>query len=152
MFLLTERAFLLSELTGQTIPVAMRISLLIKTVQPISQILNIMHEGDSFFSKNPLKKADFICICRGKTISRAKSQSRAKLMRDVTELHQIMDGQMTILAALCFNSLNNVANERKFTNGTVVLQHFETVIRLFQSCGVTIVIKRLQQYFPMVPW
>ena len=94
MFLLTERAFLLSELTGQTIPVAMRISLLIKTVQPISQILNIMHEADSFFSKNPVKKADFICICRGKTISRAKSQSRAKLMRDVTELHQIMDGQM----------------------------------------------------------
>ena len=84
----------MSELTGQTIPVAMRISLLIKTVQPISQILNIMHEADSFFSKNPLKKADFIYICRGKTISRAKSQSRAKLMRDVTELHQIMDGQI----------------------------------------------------------
>ena len=92
MFILTERAFHLSELTGQTIPVVMRISLLIKTVQPISQILNIMHEGDSFFSKNPLEKADFICIYRGQTISRAKSQSGAKLMCDVTELHQIMDG------------------------------------------------------------
>ena len=51
----------------------------------------------------------------------------------------------TILAALCYNSLNNVANERKVTNGTVVLQLFQTVIRLFQSCGVTIRIKRLQQ-------
>ena len=94
MFLLTEGAFHLSELTGQTIAVVMRISLLIKTVQPISQILNRMHEGDSFFSKNPSEKADFICICRGQTISRAKSQSRAKLMSDVTELHQIMNGQM----------------------------------------------------------
>ena len=84
----------MSELTGQTIPVVMRISLLIKTVQPISQILNRMHEGDSFFSKKRLEKADFICICRGQTISRAKSQSRAKLMCDETELHQIMDGQM----------------------------------------------------------
>ena len=61
----------------------------------MSQILNIMHEGDSFFQQKPFeKKTDFICICRGQTISRAKSQSRAKLMCDVTELHQIMDGQM----------------------------------------------------------
>ena len=59
MFLLTERASLLSELTGQTIPVAMRISLLIKTVQPISQILNIMHEGDSFFQQKPFEKSRF---------------------------------------------------------------------------------------------
>ena len=56
MFLLTERAFLLSELTGQTIPVAMRISLLIKTVKPISQILNIMHEG---FQQKPFEKSRF---------------------------------------------------------------------------------------------
>ena len=56
MFLLTERASLLSELTGQTIPVAMRISLLIKTVKPISQILNIMHEG---FQQKPFEKSRF---------------------------------------------------------------------------------------------
>ena len=43
-------AFHLSELTGQAIPVVMKISLLIRAIQ-ISQMLNSMHEGNHFSSK-----------------------------------------------------------------------------------------------------
>ena len=49
----TKGNFHLSELTGQSLPIVMRISLLIKTS---SQILNIMHEGDGFSAKALWKK------------------------------------------------------------------------------------------------
>ena len=49
-------AFLLSELTGQTIPVIMRISLLINTIQPAHSILKSMYEGDSVSTKTLGKK------------------------------------------------------------------------------------------------
>ena len=42
----SKGAFHLSELTGQPVPLVMRISLLIKLTIHISQILNIMHKGD----------------------------------------------------------------------------------------------------------
>ena len=40
----TKGAFHLSELTGEPIPIIMRISLLIKLTIQIGQILNIMHK------------------------------------------------------------------------------------------------------------
>ena len=43
-------AFHFPEQTGQTLPVVMRISILIKTIQP-DQILKSMNEGDGFSSK-----------------------------------------------------------------------------------------------------
>ena len=44
------------ELTGQTIPVIMRISLLIDTIRPDHSILKSMHEGDSVSTKTLRKK------------------------------------------------------------------------------------------------
>ena len=52
----TKGAFHLSELTGQTIQVIMRISLLIKSIQPDLSILKSMHEGDSVSTKTLGKK------------------------------------------------------------------------------------------------
>ena len=49
----TKGNFHLLELTSQSLPIVMRISLLIKTS---SQILNIMHEGDGFSTKALWKK------------------------------------------------------------------------------------------------
>ena len=40
----------------QTIPVALGISLLIKSIHQISQILNNLYEGDGFAEKSVLKK------------------------------------------------------------------------------------------------
>ena len=40
----------------QTIPVALGISLLIKSIHQISQILNNLYEGDGFAAKSVLKK------------------------------------------------------------------------------------------------
>ena len=52
-YVISLGAFHLSEMTGQTVPVVMGISLLIKTNQPdeISQILNSMHGGDGVSAK-----------------------------------------------------------------------------------------------------
>ena len=44
----------------QTIPVALGISLLIKSIHQISQILNNLYKGDGFSAKSVLKKAYFI--------------------------------------------------------------------------------------------
>ena len=63
----TKGAFHLSELTGQPIPIAMRIPLLIKLTIQISQILNIMHKGDDF-QQNLLEKAYFITKMFGSAI------------------------------------------------------------------------------------
>ena len=53
--MLAKDAFHLSELTGQPIPIIMRISLLIKLTIQISQILNIMHKEAGFSSwKKPI--------------------------------------------------------------------------------------------------
>ena len=52
----TKGAFHLSELTGQTIQVIMRISLLIKSIQPDLSILKSIHEGDSVSTKTLGKK------------------------------------------------------------------------------------------------
>ena len=57
---LTKGAFHVSELTGQPIPILMRISLLIKTNHQISQIQNIIYRGDGFLAK-PLGKSLFHC-------------------------------------------------------------------------------------------
>ena len=53
----TKGAFHLSELTGQTLLVVTKISLLINTIQPI---LYTMHERDGF-SANTLGKSLFHC-------------------------------------------------------------------------------------------
>ena len=45
----------MSELASQTNPVIMRVSLLIKFVQPNGHLLNNMHGVDCFFSKNSLR-------------------------------------------------------------------------------------------------
>ena len=60
----TKDSFHLSELTGQTIPVIMRISLLIDTILPDHSILKSMHEGDSVSTKTR-KKAFFIVKMTG---------------------------------------------------------------------------------------
>ena len=53
----TEGTFHVSELTGQVIPVVMKISLLMKTIQPDQS--NPIKDG--FSKKKALEKADFIC-------------------------------------------------------------------------------------------
>ena len=53
-----ERFPFFPELSAQAIPIVMRISPLIKRSSQISQILNSMHEGNSFSSK-PLGKSLF---------------------------------------------------------------------------------------------
>ena len=54
---LREISIILSELTGQTIPITMRNSLVIKlSIQPASEILNSMHEGEGFSAKTLWKK------------------------------------------------------------------------------------------------
>ena len=59
--IISEGAFHLSELTGQTIPVPIRISLLIKTFNySVSHFLNSMHEGACFSAKT-LGKTLFLC-------------------------------------------------------------------------------------------
>ena len=63
-------AFHLSELTGQTIPVIMRISLLIKLS---SQIPNSMHEGNGVSTKTLKKKALFIVKMTGPAMIRPAS-------------------------------------------------------------------------------
>jgi len=55
---ISNGTFHLSELTGQTIPILMRISLLIKTISQISQMLNSMCEGDGF-QQEPFGKSRF---------------------------------------------------------------------------------------------
>ena len=52
----TKGAFHLSELTGRTIQVIMRISLLINTIQLDHSIPKSMHEGDSVSTKTLGKK------------------------------------------------------------------------------------------------
>ena len=54
--IITKGGFDVSELTGQTIPVVIRISLLIKTIRPDQSSLNSMHEGDGFSAKTLWKK------------------------------------------------------------------------------------------------
>ena len=57
-------AFHLSELTGQTVPVAIYFKSNLNLSSNISQILNSMHEGDSFSSKPSGKKStSFKCQC-----------------------------------------------------------------------------------------
>ena len=54
----SKGAFHLSELTGQPVPLVMRISLLIKLTIHISQILNIMHKGDKINKIQKKNKGD----------------------------------------------------------------------------------------------
>ena len=54
----TKGAFDLSELTGKTTPVVMRILLLIKTIQPDQ---SNPCTKEMVFSRNLLEKADVIC-------------------------------------------------------------------------------------------
>ena len=69
-------AFHLPELTGQALPVVMRISLLIKTTQP-DQILKSMKEGDGFSSKT-LGKTYFIFKMTGQATVRPVSSDFRK--------------------------------------------------------------------------
>ena len=77
--LLTKGVFHLSELTGQTIPVVMRISLLTfltKTLQP-DQSNPKVHQGAGFSAKL-LEKAYFIFKLTGRAIVRPASSDKRK--------------------------------------------------------------------------
>ena len=49
--MISKGAFHLSDLTCQSITITMRISLLIKIIQPDQSILKTMHQGDAFSTK-----------------------------------------------------------------------------------------------------
>ena len=65
-----EDAFCLSELTGQTLPVVTRISLLIKTIQPDQSNPEQYARKRWVFKKKPLEKADFIFKLTGPAMVR----------------------------------------------------------------------------------
>ena len=82
----------MSELTGQTVPVVMGISLLIKTNQPdeINQILNSMHGGDGFQQELSEKAFNLIFKLTGRAKVRPASSDKWKAPFLSSLMHKIL--------------------------------------------------------------
>ena len=82
----------MSELTGQTVPIVMEISVLIKTNQPdeINQIVNSMHGGDGFSAKTLGKAFNLIFKLTGRAKVPPASSDKWKAPFLSSLMHKIL--------------------------------------------------------------